>query len=85
MLEVLNGRMGGRFELGYSMDIRTKDGKAIRGIRLTHEAVFVNFEVTSPNDRPTRIFTCINLGLHLFVILYKYIFLCCVFYTYVVL
>lgn len=63
--------MVGRFELGYSMYIRTKDGKAIRGIRLTHEADFVDFKVTSPNDRPTRIFTCINLGLHLFVILIK--------------
>lgn len=70
----VNGRMGGRFELGYSMDIRTKDGKAMRGMRLTHEAGFEDFEVTSPNDRPTRIFTCINLDLHLFVILIKIYF-----------
>lgn len=66
--------MGGRFKLGYSMDIRTKDGKAIRGIRLTHEAAgFVGFELTSPNDRSTRIYTS-NLGLHLFVILIKIYF-----------
>lgn len=39
-----------------------------------HEAGFVDFEVTSPNDRPTRIFTSINLGLDLFVILIELYF-----------